>query len=258
MVKILAIGNSFSEDATTFLHDLAACGGSSSKIVNLFIGGCSLETHADNIRQNRADYLYERDGKDTGRKASVWEALLEENWDAITVQQASHFSGLAETYQPYLDEVLTFIKKARPDVQIYLHQTWSYETDSDHPGFEAYGRSQERMYRMLKSAYAAAAGQYRLPLIPSGDVIQKLRGCPPFDYANGGLSLCRDGYHMNLCYGRYAVAAAWYETLFGGDIRANAFLPDGVSTDEDLQKIRLIQQVVHHICRQNNTVAPGK
>lgn len=44
-LKILAIGNSFSEDATRYLHQLANAAGIDTKIVNLYIGGCPLERH---------------------------------------------------------------------------------------------------------------------------------------------------------------------------------------------------------------------
>ena len=39
-MKILAIGNSFSQDATAYLHRMAEAGGMETKIVNLFIPGC--------------------------------------------------------------------------------------------------------------------------------------------------------------------------------------------------------------------------
>ena len=44
-MKILAVGNSFSRNATTYLHQTAAAQGISLTAVNLYIGGCSLETH---------------------------------------------------------------------------------------------------------------------------------------------------------------------------------------------------------------------
>ena len=44
MIKILSIGNSFSQDAQHFLHDLSMHGEEEIYSVNLFIGGCSLET----------------------------------------------------------------------------------------------------------------------------------------------------------------------------------------------------------------------
>ena len=43
-VRILAIGNSFSQDAVEqYLHELAEAEGISTIIGNMFIGGCSLE-----------------------------------------------------------------------------------------------------------------------------------------------------------------------------------------------------------------------
>ena len=50
MMKVLAIGNSFSQDATHYLHKIAASDGVEMKVVNLYIGGCSLEQHWKNIQ----------------------------------------------------------------------------------------------------------------------------------------------------------------------------------------------------------------
>ena len=45
MYKVLAIGNSFSEDATHFLHQICESSGIENEVVNLYVGGCSLERH---------------------------------------------------------------------------------------------------------------------------------------------------------------------------------------------------------------------
>ncbi len=44
-MNILAIGNSFSQDATRYLHAVMQAGGVAGRVVNLYIGGCSLEQH---------------------------------------------------------------------------------------------------------------------------------------------------------------------------------------------------------------------
>ena len=46
---------------------------------------------------------------------------------------------------------------------------------------------------------------------------------PEFDYQNGGLSLCRDGFHLSLDYGRYAAAATWLHIIIGEKINAADF-----------------------------------
>ena len=67
MIKILAIGNSFSQDATHYLHQIAAADHVDLKVVNLYIGGCSLERHWNNILTEAEDYLYEENGESPSR-----------------------------------------------------------------------------------------------------------------------------------------------------------------------------------------------
>ncbi len=67
-VRILAIGNSFSQDAVEqYLHELADAEGISTIIGNMFIGGCSLERHVKNARDNAPAYAYRKIGTD-GKK----------------------------------------------------------------------------------------------------------------------------------------------------------------------------------------------
>ena len=55
-MKILAIGNSFSQDATRYLREIAKSNGDKIKVINLFIGGCPLYKHYLNILQNKESY----------------------------------------------------------------------------------------------------------------------------------------------------------------------------------------------------------
>lgn len=186
-VRILAIGNSFSEDAAYYVHPMAAAAGIDVKIVNLYIGGCSLETHWRNIESGEAAYQYQLNGVNTDRYVSVEEALREEAWDYIVTQQASHDSGWLDTYTPFIGRMQTYIRQKAPAAELLLHETWAYETDSSHGAFMRYNRSQEEMFARLRQAYRKIAADYGLRLIPSGDVIQRLRGRDPFRYAQGGL-----------------------------------------------------------------------
>ena len=53
-VKILAIGNSFSDDAMEHLAViLKGAGVENISLGNLYIGGCSLETHYNNIIKSK-------------------------------------------------------------------------------------------------------------------------------------------------------------------------------------------------------------
>ena len=59
-MKILSIGNSFSQDAQRYLHELAKAEGVDIQTQNLYIGGCSLETHYQNMKGDLMEYELER------------------------------------------------------------------------------------------------------------------------------------------------------------------------------------------------------
>lgn len=223
-MKILSIGNSFSQDAHKWLHRLAMDNGVNLEAVNLCIGGCTLETHWKNVEENSALYDFEVNGKLLKRMVSIDEVLNSEKWDIITLQQASPKSGMFETYEPYLSLLANTIRKLQPNAKLYFHQTWAYETDLNHSGFANYNNDQTEMFLRIKETSQRAARTINAEIIPVGVVIQTLRETvPEFDYKNGGLSLCRDGFHLSLNYGRYAAAATWLHTITGKKIKATDF-----------------------------------
>ena len=58
-IKILAIGNSFSVDAMEYLCDICDAAGIGDIVLgNLYIGGCSLDTHWNNIQKDANAYTY--------------------------------------------------------------------------------------------------------------------------------------------------------------------------------------------------------
>lgn len=236
-MKILAIGNSFSQDATRYLQAVSESAGHPLFVRNLYIGGCSLERHANNITSDAKDYDYEIDAKGV-RKVSINEGLAFEDWDWVTVQQVSGLSGQPETYEPYLSKVLDTVRAACPNAKIAFHRTWAYEIGSGHGDFGRYNKSQLEMFGSIVAASTEQAGKHGLPIIRSGDLVQVLRNTKPFDYKNGGVSLCRDGFHMSLDYGRFATALVWYK-FFTGDKAVNVtYAPENT----DPEALRIIKE----------------
>lgn len=232
-MRTLSIGNSFSQDACAYLHSAAESAGLCWETVNLYIGGCSLEYHAENLRENRENYALEINGAYAGRQISISAALSDGKYDFITLQQASHFSGRRETYYPHIQTLAEACRAAQPDAKIMVHETWAYEWDSTHGAFPDYGRDQKKMYDLLSAAYAEAADAIGAGLIPVGDTVQYFREhVPGFDYPNGGESLCRDGFHLSIPTGRYLASLVWLETLAEVDARKSVFLPEGMEEDK--------------------------
>ena len=155
MIKVLAIGNSFSQDAETYIHQIAAASGIELMMSNLYIGGCPLERHHQNLDEDAAAYEYTKTGAET-RMASIREALEEEKWDYVTMQQVSGLSGLYETYQPHLSILSEYVKKYAPQAEQLIHETWAYEIDSVHSQFGNYDSDQFKMYMALRAAYEQA------------------------------------------------------------------------------------------------------
>lgn len=248
-VRILAIGNSFSEDATRYLHQMATANGIPTKIGNLYIGGCPLERHWANIEANLAEYQYQENGISTNRYVSIQEILQEGNWDYIVTQQASHDSGWYESYEPFLGLIVEYLHEKAPRAEILLQETWAYENNSTHPNFMRYRRDQAEMYERLRRCYEEMARKYQIRLIPSGDAVQAMRKSKVFQVSCGGVSICRDGFHMSLLYGRYLLACVWLKTLFSASLENIVFVPCNPETGEwaETEILEQIHQAVRNL-----------
>lgn len=238
-MNVLAIGNSFSQDAMRYLHKIAVADEIELTTVNLMIGGCSLYTHYKNMLKDEKAYRLEHNGEDTGFYVSLKEALLNREWDVVTLQQVSHKSIDYETFQPYLDEISEYVKKMVPRAKQFLHQTWAYEQDSDRLCKELGYKKQEDMFNDIKVSYGKAAESKNIiDVIPSGEVFQQL-------IAEGINKIHRDTFHASLGLGRYALGMLWYKKLTGDDITNNSFceFDEPVSCDD----IAIVKKVLRKL-----------
>jgi len=237
-MKILAIGNSFSADVTRYLHEIAEAGGFILKVVNLYIGGCSLATHYKNINNDDRAYSLEFNGYETGFFVSIREALQSDLWDYVTMQQASLFSNDHKTYQPYLQSLSEYVKFHAPQAAQVFHRTWAYENGSQRLADLGYSASSE-MLADINAASEKAANEAGInQIIPTGDLIESM--------TNAGVSpIYRDTYHLSFGAGRYAAAALWYEWFTGKTIMDNTF--NKFDEDIDNKTISEIKQLVHRL-----------
>lgn len=232
-IKILAIGNSFSEDAAeSYIDDLAKADGVNVIVANMYIGGCSLEKHWNNANGNSAAYSYRKitDGvKTVLADQTLFHAIKDEDWDFITFQQVSGYSGVYNSYFPYLPNLFQYVKSIATNkkVKYAFHQTWAYAVNSTHPDFVNYDKDQMEMYNAIVCTVKAASGKVEIKtIIPSGTAIQNGRS------SQIGDNFCRDGYHLSYGLGRYTAACTWYEKLLGRSVVGNSYVPDGVSETE--------------------------
>ena len=240
-LKVLAIGNSFSVDSMTYLYDIAKAEGVEEIILgNLYIGGCSLQTHANTASSGSASYKYYKNT--TGEwtetpSVSMWTALKDEEWDIVTLQQASGVSGVEKTYlKSQIQIIANAVKKNVPNEKVRMawHMTWAYQSTSTHSEFVNYSNNQKKMYTSILSAVKnkITVNDNFAMIIPSGTAIQNART----SYV--GDALTRDGYHLN-DLGRFISGYMWYFTLTGTTPSELKCSPEALSLfKEDLEMIR--------------------
>ena len=236
LVRMLAIGNSFSEDALeAYVGDLAKADGVQVIIGNLYWGGCDLATHWNNASTNNPGYSYRKivvdaNGvitKTTRESTSIEDAVQDENWDYIAFQQVSQHSGKLSTFFPYITNLKQYVSnlKTNPSVKYMLHRTWAYTTNSTHSEYEYYHNNQLEMYDSIINVYDEVSARTGIDIIiPTGTAIQNERS----SYIGDNLN--RDGYHLTYGLGRYTAACAWYEKIVGRPVVGNTFKPSDVST----------------------------
>lgn len=215
-MKILSIGNSFSQDAQRYLHRLAKQDGTNLKAVNLYIGGCPLRKHYLNMLDDNAAYDFEFNGEKTGIKVSIRQALVSDDWDFVTLQQASPLSGHYETYSPYLEGLADYVRKYCPHAKLLIHQTWAYEDGCERLKALGYVSAKEMLSAVCDSYRQAAQSIGADGILPCGEAMMRALDM-------GMEKVHRDTFHASLGVGRYLLALCWYKLLSKKDITENAF-----------------------------------
>lgn len=216
-MQILSIGNSFSQDAHRYIHRIARVDGVELTTCNLYIGGCPLSTHYRNMLSERSPYTLEFNGENTGFFVSIKEALLNRDWDVVTLQQVSSLSPYYESYQPYLEAIAEYVRKYVPKAKLAIHQTWAYAPESEKltevMGFSTHSE----MFVAVEGAYRKAAKDISADIvITAGALMNALLQA-------GAEKIHRDPIHASFGLGRYALGLLWYAILTEKDIYKNSF-----------------------------------
>lgn len=224
-VKILAIGNSFSDNAMNQMYSiLQAFGAKEIVLGNMYIGGCSVETHYNNAVNDSASYQYRKNDSRTAQagqfvttgSTKLSTALTDEDWQFVTLQQASDFSGVVDTYNAeQLNYLVELVKKsvANDNLKVGWHMTWAYAENSTHSAFPKYNRDQQTMYEVICACVKQTIcnnDNFDF-IIPAGTAIQNART----SYV--GDQLTADGYHLNTL-GEYIIGLTWVMEITGWSI----------------------------------------
>lgn len=229
-MKLLLVSNSFGVNLQTYAKEIAKSNNFDLDIYTLYIGGCSLDIHVKNIEENNKNYELFFNGSSTNKMISIKEALELDNWDIISLQQASHYSGDINTYYPYFEKVFNFIKLNKPESKIVFHKTWSYSGNNPYkfeevlkwfPDFKF--KTAKEMKNGIDFCCGKIAKEFNIDtIIRSGDVVE---------LAMKKIGDCYDsqGFHMN-CLGSYLIGLNLIKLLTGNKIM-NLYQPNNLSKE---------------------------
>ncbi|MDD5350321.1 MAG: DUF4886 domain-containing protein [Chthoniobacteraceae bacterium] len=254
-VKILTIGNSFADNAMTFLPKLAEAGGKKLTYFRANLGGHSLAQHAGYMQAFEADpndpkgRPYKKNPADPSVKISLREALESNNWDYVTIQQVSGQSFQPETFQPYANTLIAYIHKYAPHAEILIHETWAYPDDY-YEKFKAEKLDRPTMHARVKAAYQKLSDETGLRILPVGDAFQAVAtSANPINLTIPG------DKHAN-ANGQYLGGAVFYEMIFRDNVEKVNFVPEKVTPADAEALRRVAHETVAQAAKHQPAAAP--
>jgi len=290
-LRVFAVGNSFSQNATTFLPQLVKAGGHELVLGTAQTGGCSLERHWKAAEAELAN-PGSKEARIYGGK-SLAEIISKGSWDVVTMQQYSLLSSDIETYRPYAQKLRDHLHTLQPGAEIVVHQTWAYRSDASRFGqvaAEKHSASQREMWERSRAAYRQIAADLGVRVIPVGDAFWRVDSDPKWGYKpeanydfknpvfpmlpdqntslhvgyrwSADKKLNKDANHANVA-GQYLGGLVWYCSLFRESPENLAFVPPGLSPEfaAHLRKVawQVVQEVAPESQAENGTSkSPGQ
>lgn len=243
--KILAIGNSYTEDSVEQnLYELFQAAGIKVIIGNLYYPSCNFKDHVEYSQSEFTPYHY-RKVKDGVKKNtdyySVEMALKDEEWTHIAIHPGVTEAGIYSDIKDYVPQLISFVqqKAKKKDYVLMYHMTWAVAADYDNWAFKTYFNSDQLFYynSIISTTQAVLNDNGSISLlIPTGTAIQNGRTSAIGDKFN------RDGFHLDLTHGRYTAACTWFEAISGTDVVGNTYCPSTVSD----QYKSICQQAAHN------------
>lgn len=248
-LKVLTIGNSYSIDSMSYLSAIFKAEGDDTQLTlgNLYVSGQSIKGHWEYAQSDKT-YIYYKDttGKwDTMTDSTIRDALKDEDWDIIVMQQNSTNCGQPSSFNDDLDNLIAFVNqhKTNPDAKLFWNMVWSVQKTYNSSAYLNHFNEDPYFYFECIANTHHDQIVTRRPVFsatfPSGAAIQNARATILGDNLN------RDGYHLNTM-GRVIVGYTWYSVLTGKkldnairytDVRAESATPAITITPEQAQAI---------------------
>ena len=247
-LKVLFVGNSYTNNMTTYLPDLIEAAGIGTDTFSIYkatVGGGSFKKWYDIYNDEGEAYAIGKvagktlDGIATGQApagdgSSFRAALSNARWDIVVVQHASAYLTDYDSWSSttgaggYMTLFLPIVRSTNPQASIGFVLCHSYSDDYQ---YNPEHSSDERWIGIVEAAKSFCAAHDVSFLVPYGTAIQSLRGTGLNDNAN---DFTHDGTHLAAGIGRYTAAACLFQALIAphtgksivGNTYTNTSVPD--------------------------------
>lgn len=237
-LKVLDIGNSYTQDAQAYLPQIVEASGIDLdfSLYRAFRPSASFKTWTDcwNDKDNsnysidfcagtRIDGI---SGNGSGNNGTLFRNVLESvKWDIILIHQVSTYSNDYTLWEGhgdggYLMELIQIIRKTNPQATIGYLMTHSYRSTY----WSNTEKSSSKRWQNIAEATRQLQANYGIDfIIPYGTAVQNLRESS----LNDSYEFSEDGTHMASGLGDYVSACCYYQFLlaprYGKSILGNTF-----------------------------------
>lgn len=221
VLRILGVGNSYTEDTYWQLYDVAKMlGFEHVEIYICMISACTITRHIFTIEQQAASYTLHVNTNGiwkTTKNVKLQDVAAIGGWDFVSMQELSSSAGdpisLGDAAR-----LGALLKSLCPDAELVWNMTWAYPNEYSTPEFiSLYHRDSTYMYKSI----IQTTQDLIIPLscvdriIPNGTAIQNARETYLGD---SHTLLFRDKLHLSMYEGRTIAAMNTLATLTGVDI----------------------------------------
>ena len=220
LLKVLFIGNSFTQDAVWHLPDVLRNSGINNiKMIDVYIGGRLLSQYNDEFSTGTANNAYTSEPGSVAWRNVTGKTLQQicesDKWDVITLQE--HTGNVAawgwtDAKKTVIKSLMDKIKATQKDnkPKFYYLMSQSYYDFAKMSGQKANWifNSQTSMYDVCVAFAKSAVEELGFDgIVPSGTYMQNIRTSS----VNSAMDMTRDGYHMDYGLARYGGACTVYE-----------------------------------------------
>ena len=231
-MRVLVLGNSFCDDANSYLGELIENSGVDkaklSIVVNI-IGGSTFDVWINEINNNPYKNPYYVIGDYPMVNKGYIKDVIAQSWDVIVVQMGSDSSHIYSKYRSITDYLLLLRSLCtNQKVCIAFQPAWGRR-----------GNNYMNEYKIYSEMTKRFVNEYGVDfIIPTNTALQYARETA----LKGEYNLVRDDRHLCLGVARYIAASMWFQTLISPvfNVGLKSITANHIVTAEEINAVKAI------------------